>query len=593
MKHKPCLLFFYFIICVPFFIQAQIQLGNDIDGVAANDWAGEKVSISANGNRLAVPSKFNTNAAGQYAGHVRIFEWNGSQWIQMGTSINGEAANDNSGSSVSLSADGSIVAIGAIGSSATGAGAGHTRVYSWSGSAWIQKGADIDGEAAGNNAGGSVSLSADGNTVAIGAVYNNGGGTNSGHARVYSWVNNNWIQLGSDFDGERPNEFWGWRVKLSADGIRLAISTYANTNITTATTGRVKIFSWNGSVWADISGNILGESSFDNFGYDLSISGDGNTIAVGAPRNSVNGTGTAIGSARVYNWNGSAWNQKGTDLDGSVIFDNFGRSLDLSYDGNKVVIASNGRSNTISQSGLLLQYIWNGTSWVQNGNGMFGEAVNDQLGFSTAMSQDGNRVAGGTGQNDGGGTNAGHVRIFEFASILPVNFISFTAYKSDINKVSIQWETYGDDRKEFYEIEKSLNGTSWNIIAKIQATQIIASQKKYNIVDDNDYSVAAYYRLKQVDQNNNITYSNIVKINAEAGNKLVVSPNPTRGVVALQSKTLLQNATLSVYDVSGKKVLAQKLFWNNIDISHLPAGLYVFSLQLGNEVIKEKVIKYE
>ena len=66
-----------------------------------------------------------------------------------------------------------------------GSGSGHTRIYKWDGSSWNQLGSDIDGEAAGDYSGSSVSLSSDGSVLAIGAVQNDGGGPGSGHARIY------------------------------------------------------------------------------------------------------------------------------------------------------------------------------------------------------------------------------------------------------------------------------------------------------------------------------------------------------------------------------------------------------------------------
>ena len=78
------------------------------------------------------------------------------------------------------------MAIGATGNDGAGSNAGHTRVYEYSGSAWVQKGSDIDGEAAGDYSGRSVSLSNDGRTVAIGAIFNDGTGSNAGHVRVYA-----------------------------------------------------------------------------------------------------------------------------------------------------------------------------------------------------------------------------------------------------------------------------------------------------------------------------------------------------------------------------------------------------------------------
>jgi hypothetical protein len=116
-----------------------------------------------------------------------VYAWNGSSWVQRGADIDGEAAGDSSGYSVSLSADGSIVAIGATGNTENGTNSGHVRVYAWNGSSWVQRVADIDGEAAGDSSGSSVSLSADGSIVAIGATSNDGNGSNSGHVRVYEY----------------------------------------------------------------------------------------------------------------------------------------------------------------------------------------------------------------------------------------------------------------------------------------------------------------------------------------------------------------------------------------------------------------------
>ncbi|NBT27856.1 MAG: hypothetical protein EBT09_15250, partial [Actinobacteria bacterium] len=67
-------------------------------------------------------------------------------------------------------------------------------------------GKDIDGEAAGDNSGRSVSLSSDGLTVAIGAVGNDGNGDKSGHVRVYKYTAGIWIKMGSDIDGEAAGD---------------------------------------------------------------------------------------------------------------------------------------------------------------------------------------------------------------------------------------------------------------------------------------------------------------------------------------------------------------------------------------------------
>jgi hypothetical protein len=109
------------------------------------------------------------------AGHVQVYDWDGTNWTQRGSDIDGEASNDYSGYLVSLPDDGNTVAIGAGNNDGNGSSSGHVRVYDWDGTNWTQRGADIDGDAACDRSGEAVSLSDDGNTVAIGAVANDSG----------------------------------------------------------------------------------------------------------------------------------------------------------------------------------------------------------------------------------------------------------------------------------------------------------------------------------------------------------------------------------------------------------------------------------
>lgn len=67
----------------PFAIFAQIQLGADIDGEAANDHFGWCTVISADGRRVAAGSPDN-DAAGNNAGSVRVFDYLNNEWVQVG-----------------------------------------------------------------------------------------------------------------------------------------------------------------------------------------------------------------------------------------------------------------------------------------------------------------------------------------------------------------------------------------------------------------------------------------------------------------------------------------------------------------------------
>ena len=112
----------------------------------------------------------------------------GSSWKQLGQDITGDADGDQFGISVSLSDDGKTLAVGAYKNDGYGENSGHVRVYRMddSSTSWTQVGEDIDGEASVDDSGWSVSLSADGTTVAIGAYGNDDNGDMSGHVRVFS-----------------------------------------------------------------------------------------------------------------------------------------------------------------------------------------------------------------------------------------------------------------------------------------------------------------------------------------------------------------------------------------------------------------------
>ena len=248
------------------------QIGIDIDGEAAGDYSGSSVSLSSSdgssdGTRVAIGA-YENDGSFSNAGHVRVYDWKDSAWVQVGQDIDGEAANDYSGSSVSLSSDGTTVAIGAGSNDGGGvSNSGHVRVYELIGGTWTQKGIDIDGEAANDRSGDPVSISSDGTRVAIGAYANDGGGfSDSGHVRVYDWNDSAWVQVGQDIDGEAAGDYSGSSVSLSSDGTRVAIGAPANGSYS----GHVRVYELIGGVWIQAGSDIDGEAANDWSGSSVS-----------------------------------------------------------------------------------------------------------------------------------------------------------------------------------------------------------------------------------------------------------------------------------------------------------------------------------
>ncbi len=389
------------------------QVGSDIDGEAMGDESGRSVSLSADGNRLAIGAPYNDDN-GVGSGHVRIYELQDENWVQLGSDIDGEAVNDLSGlgrKSVSLSADGNRVAIGALYNDGNGANSGHVRIYGFNGVNWVQLGQDIDGEAAEDRSGYSVRLSANGNRVVIAAINNDGNGDNSGHVRIYELQGENWVQLGQDIDGEAIDDSSGWSVSLSTDGNRVAI-TAINNDGNGVDSGHVRIYQWDAVIWNQIGSDIEGENTNDWSGWSVSLSADGNRVAIGAAHN--DGNGVNSGHVRIYDYQGGSWNQLGQDIDGEAVGDSFGWSVSLNSDGSIVAVGAIYNDGNGVDSGHVRIYQWDGASWNQIAQNLDGENPNDHSGWSVSLNNDGNIVAIGSYRNDGNGNDSGHVRIYEF-----------------------------------------------------------------------------------------------------------------------------------------------------------------------------------
>ena len=159
-----------------------LNLTSTIDGEATGDRAGLGVACNADGSIIAIGAYKNDGINGADSGHVRLYQWNGSSWDQVGLDIDGAAAGDYSGGSLSLSSDGTLLAIGSGYSGANGAASGQIRVFHWDGSSWNQVGDDINGEAADHLLGNALALSSDGSLL-VGAAYN----YNAGDGRVYTY----------------------------------------------------------------------------------------------------------------------------------------------------------------------------------------------------------------------------------------------------------------------------------------------------------------------------------------------------------------------------------------------------------------------
>ena len=392
-----------------------LQRGQDLDGDGENDNFGSEVAISADGNTVVAGSP-----SGE--GYVKVYDYDlqNAVWIQRGQNIVSDP-NERFGISVDITADGNTVIVGASHHNGAGNSRGKVQVYEWDAqnTVWEQRGQTISGLSDNGNFGTDVSISSDGNIIAASAPI-----VNPGIVRVYEWNSGTemWDQMDVDIVGESNPSSFGTSLALSSAGTTLIAGDPLNTD-PDLLKGHARVFDWNSGsmMWEQRGADIDGEATGDQSGISVDISADGNTVAIGAPLNTA-GISTGHGHVRVYDWdtNSMTWVQRGQDIDGWAITNLSGSSVSLSADGNILAVGAPGSG----YPGNVRIYTWNEETekWENLGKAIFGEGFSDQFGQSVSLSADGKILAASAFGNDGEtGEQSGHVRVFLYAKEITIN----------------------------------------------------------------------------------------------------------------------------------------------------------------------------
>ena len=426
-------------------LQAQdwTQVGQTID--EWNTFPEVSLSFSEDGKRLAIGDP-NENDNGDYSGQVKVLEWDHGQWRQIGSNINGKHRNDQLGQSVSLSADGTRLAVGIPNRSRVGVYGGQVRVYDWNGHIWEQIGNPIYGEASSDKFGYRLSLSADGTRMAISAPTNDGGGENAGHVQVYEWRDHTWQQLGEDIDGHTPRGQFGQSVSMSKDSRRVAVGAIQRRGSYRNEPGYVKVYEWRNHTWQQVGDVLTGVVRGDSFGWSVSLSSHGDLLAVGAPYGDTEKED--VGWVGIYKWKNGRWEQQGASIKGDTISNYFGYAVHLSSDGHRLAIGTPHTDGIKKLTSRIKVYQWRNAAWKQQGTHIKGGAASVYASTSVALSADGKLVATEIPYASTNPPDQNGVRVFhDFYTSPPINLGHDTTvcagYKLAVSKSfeSYLWNT--------------------------------------------------------------------------------------------------------------------------------------------------------
>ncbi|WP_188441532.1 T9SS type A sorting domain-containing protein [Planktosalinus lacus] len=379
----------------------QIQLGETLD-VIDNDFAyANSVSTSFDGRRVAVAGY------GKSEFGFRVYDYNGSNWHQVGADIQTEHPDEVTGYKVALSADGNRLVTSTIKFRT-----GFVRVYELVNNNWIQLGSTLYGESSLDIYGLVIAISSDGQRITSSAKFNNG---STGHARVYEYNGNEWIQLGSDIDGDASGNYFSTSLSLSGDGNRVAVGAnqyYPN--------GLMRIFEFDGTDWIQLGTDLTGIESYDNFGVSANLSYEGNRIIVGD-----NQTNAYTGYAKVFDFDGDDWVQVGDALQGENIRDKFGLAVTISDEGNRVAVGAPSQDDILNTElpGYVKVYELIDDNWVHIGIALYGEDVGGQFGSWLNISGDGSVLITGALNftYKQSGTEVGYAKVYDLNTLLSLS----------------------------------------------------------------------------------------------------------------------------------------------------------------------------
>lgn len=335
----------------------------------ANANFGTSVSLSGDGDTLAVGA----NGEASSAGAVYVYTRSGGIWSpQADVKALNSAVNDSFGTSVSLSRDGNTLAVGANGVAGS---AGAVYVFTRSGGVWTQQGYfQASNAEAADDFGTSVALSGDGHILAVGsdgedsAAAGIGGdqGDNSafsaGAVYVFTrsivgvWSQQAYIKASNAGD----HDFFGTSVAMSDDGAALAVGAVGEDS----GAGAAYMFTRNlTGLWtqqAYVKATNPGGQA--DFGNSIALSGDGNTLAVGARYEGSSATGVGgdqggdsafdSGAAYVFKRRSEVWSQEAyVKASNTDPFDEFGGSVAMSGDANTLAVGAPAESSAATGIG--------------------------------------------------------------------------------------------------------------------------------------------------------------------------------------------------------------------------------------------------
>lgn len=175
-------------------------------------------------------------------------------------------------------------------------------------------------------------------------------------------------------------------------------------------------------------------------------------------------------------------------------------------------------------------------------------------------------------------------------SVLPLNLLTFKGEQQQ-RKHILQWITDNERNTAYFDVERSINGTSYSSLGKVDVLRGSSSRKQYKYTDERPTEGNNFYRLKMFDADGSFKYSSVVLLKLLSSDiSIAMYPNPTAQLlnIVLNNVPAGENITASVIDLSGRVLKSKQIVSSNVNnlnfnINELSAGMYLLQIVVNNE----------
>ena len=180
-------------------------------------------------------------------------------------------------------------------------------------------------------------------------------------------------------------------------------------------------------------------------------------------------------------------------------------------------------------------------------------------------------------------------------SALPVELIDFSARAME-KDVKLAWTTASEENNDYFTIERSTDGRTFEAVAMVQGNGTTTDISKYTFMDKNAENGLNYYRLKQTDFDGQFDYSDIKTVDLQIDQTIKVYPTFVSDVITVETGSDLNSElVLSIRDIAGREfesfLIPEKSTKAEFSLNNLPSGSYFLSIYNDDFVETLKFIK--